>query len=342
MTVLAPSLVYLLCANDNGRRREMIALPPLLITANVPSVFRVCAQLHDSPDPVVCDASHLLVAEPMALCALATTLTRMQRPGRDVQVIGLSPQLKQQLERLDIISHSLHLATNDRAIGYKGILHAYHVSNERQGNEIANLIANSIAELIPPQRAAFDEFEESNGSGRLVPPLSYLFTELIDNGFRHGRGRGYQHATVWLSAQYHPPRGLIRFAVADDGCGFLATFTDREDIKAKTHGDAIRAGFRPFTSSKRDVGLFNDAPHLGLGLTICRDLARRSDGSVSVVSGSSWITNPGLHTEHSEVAPFWQGAVVSVELRLPALNTLNFYEIARRYHPTPDLPLRLM
>src|SRR5512138_3620538 len=108
----------------------MIVLPPLLITANVPSVFRVCAQLHDSPDPVICDASHLLVAEPMALCALATTLTRMQRPGRDVQVIGLSPQLKQQLERLDIISHSLHLATNEREAGYKGILHAYHVRNE--------------------------------------------------------------------------------------------------------------------------------------------------------------------------------------------------------------------
>ena len=42
------------------------------------------------------------------------------------------------------------------------------------------------------------------------------------------------------------------------------------------------------------------------------------------------------------VAPFWQGAVVSLELRLPALNNLNFFEITGRYNPDPNLPIRFI
>lgn len=52
----------------------MIELPTLLLTANVSSVFGICAQLEDAADPVVCDASRLVVAEPMALCAFSGSL----------------------------------------------------------------------------------------------------------------------------------------------------------------------------------------------------------------------------------------------------------------------------
>ena len=59
----------------------MVELPTLLLTANVSSVFTICAQLEDSTDPVVCDASRLVVAEPMALCALVAIACRpRQRP----------------------------------------------------------------------------------------------------------------------------------------------------------------------------------------------------------------------------------------------------------------------
>lgn len=319
----------------------MISLPPLLLTANVPSVLAVCAQLQEAVDPVVCDASQLLVAEPMALCALVATLTRMQRFGRNVRVIGLTSKFKRQLETLDILGESLYVAESDKATGYQGTLHAYRVKSEQEGNDAGNRIAQTIATLVSSSNEMRDALEPSAGS-RIFFPLAYIFTELIDNGLRHGRGRGYQHANVWLSAQFHPPKALIRIAVADDGCGFLATFQGREDLKVKSHADAIRAGFRPFTSSKRDVGLFADTQHQGLGLTICRDLAARSDGEISVVSGNSWIVNPERHSERSRNAPYWQGAILSVELRLPALNALNFYEITRRYNPDPSLPLRFM
>jgi signal transduction histidine kinase len=319
----------------------VIELPTLLLTANVSSVFKVCAELDDARDPVVCDASRLVVAEPMALCALIATLARMQRFGRDVHVMGLSPQLRRQLEELDVLARTLRSSNDDgTGSGYQGTLHVYRVRAEREGDEVGNKIARAIASLIPPSRPAGSALEPIQQYREIEFPLAYIFTELIDNALRHGRGRGYDHAGVWLSAQYHPPLGLIRLAVADDGCGFLKTFQGREDLGVRNHADAVRVGFRPFTSSKRDVGLFADTQHQGLGLTICRDLACRSDGTISVVTGNAWVTNPGTEAEQSKVAPFWQGAVLSIELRLPALNLVNFFEITAKYNPDPDLPIR--
>lgn len=54
------------------------------------------------------------------------------------------------------------------------------------------------------------------------------------------------------------------------------------------------------------------------------------------------MTNPEAAGEHSRTASFWQGAVVSVELRLPALNSVNFFEVTRRYNPNPDLGVRII
>lgn len=320
----------------------MIELPPLLLTANVSSVFRICAELHDAADPVVCDASRLMVAEPMALCTLVAALARMQRLGREVEVVGLSSEFKRQLEKLDIFGQSLHAAESEKSRTYQGTLHVYWVKSERDGNDIANRIADALVSLIPSSHPAVSALEPVKRYKTITFPLAYIFTELIDNALRHGRGRGYDQASVWLSAQYHSPRGLIRLAVVDDGCGFLQTFQGRDDLRVRSHADAIRAGFRPFTSSKRDVGLFADTQHQGLGLTICRDLALRSEGSVSVVTGNSWMINPEMEGEHSRAAPFWQGAALSVELRLPALNAVNFIEITSRYNPDPDLPIRFV
>ena len=320
----------------------MVELPSLLLTANIAGVLRICAQIDETADPVICDAARLVVAEPMALCALVVTLSRMQRIGRSVHVVGLSRQFKQHLESLDILAASLHLAESERNTGYQETLHAYRVKNEQHGNEVGNKIAAEIASLIPSHQPAISALEPPPKINSVFYPLAYIFTELIDNALRHGRGRGFSHASVCLCAQYHPPRGLIRLAVVDDGCGFLATFQGRSDIQAKSHAEAIRTGFRPYTSSKRDVGLFSDTQHQGLGLTICRDLALRSEGNVAVVSGNSWITNPEAHDEQSRITPFWRGAALSVELRLPALNTVNFFEITGRYNPDPDLPIRFI
>src|ERR1700737_2045415 len=101
----------------------MVELPPLLLTANIAGVLKICAQIDETADPVICDAARLVVAEPMALCALVVTLSRMQRIGRSVQVVGLSRKFKQHLESLDILAASLHLAEGNRSTGYQETLH---------------------------------------------------------------------------------------------------------------------------------------------------------------------------------------------------------------------------
>ena len=320
----------------------MVELPPLLLTANIPSVLKICTQIEESTDPVICDAARLVVAEPVALCALVVTLLRMQRIGRSIQVVGLSRRFKQHLESLDIVARSLHLAESEKNTGYQEALHAYHVKSEQHGNEVGNKIASEIASLVPSQQPVMSALEPPPEINSVFYPLAYIFTELIDNALRHGRGRGFNHASVCLSAQYHRPLGLIRLAVVDDGCGFLATFQGRGDVQVKSHAEAIRTGFKPYTSSKRDVGLFSDTEHQGLGLTICRDLALRSRGNVVVVSGNSWVTNPEGHDEQSRSAPFWRGAALGLELRLTALNTVNFFEITSRYNSDPNLPIRFI
>jgi hypothetical protein len=185
-----------ICVNQRAPSKvsevTTIYLPPLLLTANVAGVFEVCAQLEDAADPVVCDAANLMVAEPMALCALVATLSRMQRVRRDVSVLGLSPQFKRQLEDLDILGKSLYVPEHEKQSGYQGTLHAYRVKSEEEGNQIGNKIARSIASLVPSSRPSISASEPAPLDQSLVFPLAYIFTELIDNGLRHGRGRGYQ------------------------------------------------------------------------------------------------------------------------------------------------------
>ena len=108
-----------------------------MLTANISSVMKICVQLEEARDPVTCDATHLVVAEPMALCALVATLSRMQRIGRDVQVVGLSSEFKRHLENLDILPDSLFLAERGGNAGYQGTLHAYRVKSEQEGNDAA-------------------------------------------------------------------------------------------------------------------------------------------------------------------------------------------------------------
>jgi hypothetical protein len=117
----------------------MVELPPLLLTANIAGVLKICAQIDEAADPVSCDAARLLLAEPMALCGLVVALSRMQRIGRSVQVVGLSRQFKQHLESLDIISRLVASGGKRRQKCWvRGNLHAYRVKDEQHGSGVTN------------------------------------------------------------------------------------------------------------------------------------------------------------------------------------------------------------
>jgi hypothetical protein len=263
----------------------------------------------------------------------------MERMKRAVDVVGLQPALKARLDALDILRNSLHLSEAPKDGPSRGPLFAYRVRSPKEGSDVANALAQSVAALVPrPYQHALSDTRSPDHP--LVQPLAYIFSELIDNGFSHGRGAGYTHAEVWTSAQYFPTSGLVRLAVGDDGCGFLNTLKERAGVDS--HTSAIRMAFRPNVSCKRDVGLFRDAVHQGLGLTICRDIAARAGGHVSVVSGSGWVINPERHGEHVKTCAYWQGSIVSAEILVSGINAFNFRDITKQYTQREDLPIRFV
>jgi hypothetical protein len=189
------------------------------------------------------------------LCALAVTLARVQRHGRQVRITGVRAWLKAHLERLDILRNSFQRIDSEPSMdASQGTLHAHRIANVREGNRAGNALAQTVASLIPP---AYDDVI-SLSRRRAHPvelPLAYIFTELIDNSFGHGRARGYSHASVWIAAQYHPQGGLVRIAVADDGCGFLATLKDRKDLSVGSHAVDPRGfpSFRILQARRRTI-----------------------------------------------------------------------------------------
>src|SRR5262245_35440152 len=103
-------------------------------------------------------------------------------------------------------------------------------------------------------------------------PVGYVLTELLDNSLNHGRSHGFAHASAWVAAQYYPSGDLVRVCVVDEGCGFLKSLRGSPALKQNSDSGAILAALQAFVSSKRDVGVFRDAVHQGIGLTVCRDL----------------------------------------------------------------------
>jgi len=174
-------------------------------------------------------------------------------------------------------------------------------------------------------------------------PLEYLLAELLENSLKHGKAAGFGHAEVWLAAQYYRVGDLLRVAVVDDGCGILKSLGSHPSVDPKTHRNAISAAFRPFVSCHKDVGIFSDTTHQGIGLTVCRDLCLRAEGAISAASGTAWLSSPATPSEISrELAPGHQGVVVMMSLHRRSITPGSLGEIIRRYQGSEDLPMRLI
>jgi hypothetical protein len=101
--------------------------------------------------------------------------------------------------------------------------------------------------------------------------------------------------------------------------------------------------FQPFFSCQKDVGIFRDATHQGIGLTVCRDLCLRADGHISAASGTAWISGPATPSEISRrLNPGYQGSVVMMTFHRRAITPGSLGEIFRRYQPDENLPIRFI
>ena len=328
----------------------MIALPKLMLGDNLPQIVRIATAIADDYSSTVeCNAEALVTAEPVALCLLAASFGKLERRGQRARILGLRPEVKKNLEQLDVLADWLRERpeqTQDSRPGEtQSDLRACRVATSGQANELANALSREIAAFVPSDDidAVIEEDPNLIRYRSVEQPLGYVVTELLDNSLNHGRAGGFGHARAWVAAQYYRVGDLLRVAVVDDGCGFLQSLKHHREVTPKTHQKAVSSAFRPFVSCKKDVGVFRDATHQGLGLTVCRDLCLRADGGISAASGTAWLASPGTPEEEARrLAPGYQGAVVMMTFHRRAITPGSLSEIFRRYQSDENLPIRFI
>jgi hypothetical protein len=328
----------------------MIRLPKLMLGDNLPQLVRIATAIADDYSSTVeCNAEHLVTAEPVALCLLAASFGQLERRGQHAQIRGLRPEVRRNLEQLDVLADWFRERASQipesQSDDSQSDLRACRVATLGQASQIANALSREIAAFIPSDDLdAMIEVDPTLLRYQVVEqPLEYLIAELLDNSLNHGRAGGFGHARAWVAAQYYRVGDLVRVAVVDDGCGFLRSLESHPGVTPNSHESAINTAFRPFVSCEKDVGVFSDATHQGLGLTVCRDLCLRAEGNISAASGTAWVSRPATPSETSrQLTPGYQGVVVMMTLHRRAITPGSLSEILRRYQPDENLPTRLI
>lgn len=322
----------------------MIRLPRLMLGSNLPYLLRIVAAVEDDEARVVeIDAADLVTAEPVALCMLASVLARLARRGQSAIVHNVDPRVKESLERMDVLAPWLRAAEFAERGPPQAPIQACHVSSASGANTVANALARAIASFVPEEdlAAILNDDPDLRRYRAVEQPVGYVMSELLDNALNHSRAGGFGHSAAWVAAQYYPTGDLMRVCVLDDGCGFLRTLKDHPKVVPKTDVAAVEIAFEPFLSCKRDVRVFRDSTHQGIGLTVCRDLCRLAGGRIEAVSGRGWVTNPGCDAAmRTALDVGHQGAIVNLEFHRRSITPNSIGEILRRYQPDENLPIR--
>lgn len=285
------------------------------------------------------DAADLTALEPVGVCLLACALQRLGSAGNKIVLRHGCPTLQRLLESINM------------EVGWEGMRPqstlsarstlAMCVASHREANAIANSLSAQIAEFIPTEdRQAMQGHYGLRIYHAVQPALAHVLTELLDNVFSHSRTTDYPNPTAWLAAQWYAGGDLVRVAVVDDGCGLLGSLRSLANPPTN-HFEAASIAFHPFVSSKNVPLIYAERRHMGLGLTVCRDICQRLDGQIYAASGNARVVNAGLPDEsRHKLDPFYQGTIVSLEFHRRAATVRTLPDIFSRYSGSADLRAR--
>jgi signal transduction histidine kinase len=284
-------------------------------------------------------AAALAVIQPVGVCLLANAARSAQYAGRQLLIRNASQKVRRALADL---AASVELQGEGTIESWQGPMFAMAVKSQSEANVVANRISQRIAEFIPAEdRAAMLQDRYGVRIHHAVQPaLAYIFSELLDNVFSHSRTVDHPGPTAWLVTQWYSEGDLVRVAVVDDGCGLLSSLRGFHE-PPKNHFEATGLAFQPFVSSKNIPSMYAERRHMGLGLTVCRDICHRLDGCIYAISGNAQVANAGLPDEkrHKLEAPY-QGTIVSLEFHRRAATTRTIQDILTRYQGAPHLRAR--
>lgn len=323
----------------------MLGLLPIYLSArSAAATVAVCQELIESDGDAVVDAGRLRFADPFGLAMLGATFFMIRQRGRRVRVCGLNAGMAGYLNRMDVFEGVELIDCASHATGRNNrsdaLVELTRLDNHNHVDDAAYRLAKSLVGTIPgiDLDEPPDEMSGMTAFDRLMEPIQYALSELLENAMTHARRQGYRDACVWVASQHYQSSGTIRLGVVDNGCGFLATLRSHPDLRRETHHEAILTALRPRISCNRDLRVGMESVNQGVGLTTTCRIAEHAGGRLVIVSGDAvHDTTDESGTMASGAA--WQGVAIAMECRRNRLPGIRFRELLPPYES--QIPARL-
>ena len=244
-----------------------ICLPSQINASGLLPFLTLLGQPLSIDEEVVLDFSELRRVTPAGLVALVATVYHWQKKHHAVTFGGLKTcQILGYLQRMDFFRIcGVDLRETFQRHEAKG-----HFVPVRYIDHEVDKMGTALAECLAPGGENFD-----HPMCHLYDLSFYVLTETANNARQHSFGQGY------VSAQVNRTEGLVRIALADNGCGILKSFQDAgfKWSAGMSDAEAIRKALEPRISSK------GTPTNEGVGLTLTAGLVRQTNGWLMIVSG---------------------------------------------------------
>lgn len=306
-----------------------------------------CEAITDGNEIVaVVDCAQLRFVDPFGIALLGATFHAVTNQGRQIQVLNLSPDLQGYLTRMDLFKGvqlvgAAPVSGGTRHNRSSDLVELTCLDDKNQVDDAAFRLAKTIIgklDGVDPNEPP-DEMTCMNTWDRMVEPIQYALSELLENALTHARRGGYASAKVWVASQYYPRSRAIHLGVVDDGCGFLRSLEKHPELKHLRHHDAILLALRPRISCNRDLWLNQESVNQGVGLTTTCRLAEKSGGRLVLVSGSARHDTSGRSGDLPYDA-HWQGVAIALECRRDWLSKFRISELLPPLDAKPPVTLR--
>ena len=305
---------------------------PKFLTARRPSeALAACRRLADAEDDIVeLDVRETGFVDPLGMTLLGESLLQLADYGQRVRVIGLDQQTGVYLHRMDVFRHvelvGSYSPPRRRRDRRDALSELKRIDSQEEAEEIARRLADALigSPTVRPAKTQdtmnTPEFEHQKSL------IQYVLSELLNNALTHAQRHGFKgKARVWTAAQYYPSSDKVRLAVADTGCGLLATLKGHPQLESDTHFAAISAALQPRVSCNRSLGVREDTVNEGIGLTTVHRLVDRGAGDMLVMTGNAYQRQGGGGFLPSDAK--WQGVGIAVEMRRESLRGLRIAEL---------------
>jgi hypothetical protein len=312
-----------------------VLLPKTLGINNLANLIEALSQIGTGAGDVTLDCANVTFVDPLGMTVLAAALEPLSK-SRRVSMPWLPTKIAGYMERMDFFNgisvEGVNVPKNrTRNDQRSNLLEITRVVDAGRSETVADQLATAIVGKVigrGPKPVNFNapdiEYDQ------YYRPLRYALSELIENALTHAKREGAFDASVWVAAQYYKAQqngGRIQVAVVDNGCGFLATLKNHEELRTKTHAEAIRTALKPKVSCNRDMGPFGESVNEGVGLTTTVRIAKATGGSVHIVSGDALFVDSELSSvkrrdQVQSLDGTWNGVAISANFvcqKLPAI-----------------------